>query len=79
MTQIQTTPPPAESDALVEWLFRAVTATVEIACVHLGGRLGFYRALADGGNATSVELAARTVRQSATCASGSSSGPWRAC
>jgi SAM-dependent methyltransferase len=48
------------TDALVERLFAATIDTLEVASVHLGGRLGFYRALADGGDATPGELAART-------------------
>jgi hypothetical protein len=48
------------NDALVERLFFAAIDTVEIASVHIGGRLGFYRALAEGGEATPAELAART-------------------
>ena len=52
------TPDPA--DALVERLFGAFLAAVDIVAVHLGDRLGYYRALADGGPATSVELAGRT-------------------
>jgi SAM-dependent methyltransferase len=52
--------PSAQTDALVERLFAAAIDTLEIASVHVGGRLGFYRALADGGEATPAELAART-------------------
>jgi SAM-dependent methyltransferase len=52
--------PSAQSDALVERLFAASIDMFEIASVHIGGRLGFYRALADGGPATPAELAART-------------------
>jgi SAM-dependent methyltransferase len=48
------------TDALVERLFAATLDTLEIASVHLGDRLGFYRALAEGGDATTAELAART-------------------
>src|SRR3954454_11362403 len=48
------------TDALVERLFMAATETLEIASGHIGGRLGFYRALAEGGDATPGELAART-------------------
>jgi len=48
------------TQALVERLFNATIDTLEIASVHLGNRLGFYRALAGGGKATSGELAART-------------------
>ncbi len=53
-------PPSAQTDALVGRLFAAAIDTLEIASVHIGGRLGFYRALADGGDATPAELAART-------------------
>jgi SAM-dependent methyltransferase len=48
------------NDALVERLFYAAIDTVEIASVHIGGRLGFYRALAECGESTPAELAART-------------------
>ena len=54
------TAPPAQTEELVERLFAATIDTLEIASVHLGGRLGFYRSLADGGDATPGELAART-------------------
>jgi 2-polyprenyl-3-methyl-5-hydroxy-6-metoxy-1,4-benzoquinol methylase len=49
-----------QTQVLVERLFAAAIDTLEIASVHLGGRLGFYRALADGGDATAAELAGRT-------------------
>jgi SAM-dependent methyltransferase len=52
--------PGSATDALVGRLFAAAIDTLEIASVHIGGRLGFYRALADGGDATPGELAART-------------------
>jgi Rv2258c-like winged HTH domain len=52
--------PPTPTEELVERLFAAAIDTVEVASVHIGGRLGFYRALADGGEATPGELAART-------------------
>jgi 2-polyprenyl-3-methyl-5-hydroxy-6-metoxy-1,4-benzoquinol methylase len=48
------------TDALVERLFAATIDTLEVASVHLGGRLGFYHALAEGGDATPGQLAART-------------------
>jgi SAM-dependent methyltransferase len=48
------------TDALVERLFAASIDTLELASVHIGNRLGFYRALAEGGDATPVELARRT-------------------
>jgi SAM-dependent methyltransferase len=50
----------SKTEALTERLFEAVIATQEVASVHLGGRLGLYRALADGGEATPAELAAWT-------------------
>jgi SAM-dependent methyltransferase len=52
--------PSGGTDALVERLFAATIGTLEIASVYLGGRLGFYRALADGDDATPRELAERT-------------------
>jgi SAM-dependent methyltransferase len=52
--------PPSDTDALVERLFGAAIDTLEIASVHIGGRLGLYRALAEAGDATPGELAART-------------------
>lgn len=62
MTEISTAgePTSAATDALVERLFAATINTLEVASVYLGGRLGLYRALADGGDATPGELAART-------------------
>jgi SAM-dependent methyltransferase len=53
-------PPTDATDALAERLFLAAIDSLELASVHVGGRLGFYRALADGGSATPKELAART-------------------
>ena len=50
----------AQTDALVERLFTAAIGTLETASVDIGGRLGFYRALADMGEATPTDLAART-------------------
>ncbi|MGH3090719.1 MAG: class I SAM-dependent methyltransferase, partial [Gaiellaceae bacterium] len=49
-----------QTEALVERLFEAALDTLEIASVHVGGRLGFYKAMAEGGDATASELAART-------------------
>mgnify|MGYP003542507372 CR=1 FL=1 len=60
MTETAEAPTAAATQALVERLFGATIDTLEIASVHLGGRLGFYRALADGGAATPGELADRT-------------------
>ncbi|MDQ6920034.1 MAG: methyltransferase domain-containing protein [Candidatus Dormibacteraeota bacterium] len=49
-----------QTEVLVERLFAAAIDTLEIASVHLGVRLGLYGALANGGDATPAELAART-------------------
>jgi SAM-dependent methyltransferase len=53
-------PSTSDTDALVERLFNATIGCLEIATIHIGGRLGFYRALAGHGDATPAELAART-------------------
>ena len=47
-------------EALAERMFGALIATMELASVHIGDRLGLYRALDEGGPQTSAELAART-------------------
>ena len=47
-------------DALVEQLFGASVATMELFSVYLGDRLGYYQALAELGEATSDQLAERT-------------------
>jgi SAM-dependent methyltransferase len=55
--------PPDREDrttALVERLFQDSLGALELYTVYLGERLGLYRALADGGAATSSELAERT-------------------
>jgi len=48
------------TEALVERMFRNMTGALELYTVYLGERLGLYRALAESGDATSAELAART-------------------
>jgi len=48
------------TDALVERLFGAVLATLDVQSIYLGDRLGYYRALAGAGGLTSTELATRT-------------------
>jgi 2-polyprenyl-3-methyl-5-hydroxy-6-metoxy-1,4-benzoquinol methylase len=53
------TTPERSADALVGRLFEASIATFEVMSVYLGDRLGLYRALRDGGPATTAELAAR--------------------
>ncbi|MGI8976994.1 MAG: SAM-dependent methyltransferase, partial [Thermomicrobiales bacterium] len=47
-------------DDLVERLFAATLGAMDLFSVYLGDRLGYYRALAEGGAATSAELAQRT-------------------
>jgi SAM-dependent methyltransferase len=59
MTAVETSSG-AATEALAERLFAAAVGTLELGSVHIGGRLGFYRALAGGGEATPSELAART-------------------
>jgi SAM-dependent methyltransferase len=46
-------------DALVGRLFAGLLGTMDLLHIYLGDRLGLYRALSEGGPATSVELAAR--------------------
>ncbi|HEV2892116.1 MAG TPA: methyltransferase domain-containing protein [Actinomycetota bacterium] len=57
-------PPPAPgtdpTDALALRLRQATVAALDLCTVYLGERLGLYRALAEGGPATSTELADRT-------------------
>lgn len=53
-------PPDSGTQALVERLFAATIGALELASVHIGNRLGLYRALADGKTTTSADLAART-------------------
>jgi predicted O-methyltransferase YrrM len=48
------------TDALRERLFGHVVGALELYTIYLGERLGLYKALAEGGAATSSELAART-------------------
>ena len=40
-------------------VLNAALGAVELMSIHLGDRLGWYRALADGGPATAVELTGR--------------------
>ena len=50
----------AARDALAERIFGAALGAYEIMTVHLGDRLGLYRALRERGEATPAELAAET-------------------
>ncbi|MBW0091331.1 class I SAM-dependent methyltransferase [Pseudonocardia sp. KRD-184] len=56
-----TTTTTTTTDALVERLFGAVLATLDLQSVYLGDRLGYYRALAGAGALTAAELATRTA------------------
>ncbi len=60
MQAIDQTTGATSPDALVERLFGATLAAMDLFAVYLGDRLGYYRALAGGGPATSGELAQRT-------------------
>ncbi|HEU4427056.1 MAG TPA: class I SAM-dependent methyltransferase, partial [Pilimelia sp.] len=55
MTQATT----GTTDQFADRLFNAALGTVEVMSVYLGDRLGWYRALAEGGPATPAELSAR--------------------
>src|ERR671910_18517 len=46
--------------ALADRLFESELRTLELYTIYLGERLGLYRALVEGGPASSSELAART-------------------
>jgi SAM-dependent methyltransferase len=50
----------SRTEALVERLFEATLSTLEIAAIHIGDRLGFYRSLDAQGPATPRELASAT-------------------
>ena len=52
------------ADALARRLFVDALGALELYTVYVGERLGLYRALADGGPATSSELAGRTGLES---------------
>jgi SAM-dependent methyltransferase len=54
-------PPDSATQALVERLFNATLGALELASVHIGNRLGFYRALAHEANMTPDDLATRTA------------------
>src|SRR5919108_5136991 len=52
--------PADRAGALADRLLQDAIGALELYTVYLGERLGLYRALADGGPATSAELAGRT-------------------
>jgi SAM-dependent methyltransferase len=53
-------PPSARTDELVERVFAGIIAALEVASIHIGDRLGFYRSLDEDGPATAAELARAT-------------------
>jgi 2-polyprenyl-3-methyl-5-hydroxy-6-metoxy-1,4-benzoquinol methylase len=53
--------PAARRDALASRLLEATLGLMEVGAVHLGDRLGFYRALARSAGMTSSQLAAETA------------------
>jgi SAM-dependent methyltransferase len=59
MTTAETTAAPIGADALVERTFGALLGSLELACMHVGERLGLYAALDAAGPSTSGELAER--------------------
>lgn len=61
--EVSATTAEARRDALAGRLFDSINGTFDLAAVYLGERLGLYRALSDGGPATSGELADRTGLQ----------------
>jgi SAM-dependent methyltransferase len=54
-------PPSTQTDELVERIFAASIGALEIASIHIGDRLGFYRSLDEDGPATPAELARATA------------------
>jgi 2-polyprenyl-3-methyl-5-hydroxy-6-metoxy-1,4-benzoquinol methylase len=59
MSASPTLDPTDRRDALATRLFAGVSAALELQTVYLGDRLGLYEALARGGPATALDLAAR--------------------
>jgi 2-polyprenyl-3-methyl-5-hydroxy-6-metoxy-1,4-benzoquinol methylase len=49
-----------QRDAFVERLLKSTAGVFDVFTIYIGDRLGFYRALAEGGPLTAGELAART-------------------
>src|SRR5687767_12451328 len=50
----------SQRDAFIERFFQFASGTFSMFSIYIGDRLGLYRALAEGGPATSKELAGRT-------------------
>lgn len=54
------TPDPERLKAYLKLVFSSLGGAVTAAMISLGDRMGLYRALAEGGSGTSIELASRT-------------------
>jgi hypothetical protein len=63
------------TDALVERLFMAAIGTLELASVHVGGRLGFIAPSRSGAMRRRVSWPLVPMPTSAMCVSGSKSRP----
>ena len=68
----------ATPDEITGRIFSSLIDAMEIFCVYVGDRLGFYRALHEGGPATARSWRLVPGRTSATPASGWSNRPPRA-
>ena len=58
--QIETSNGTTPAEAMMERVFQACIAAMDVATIHIGRRLGLYEALRDAGPLTSAELAERT-------------------
>ena len=66
MSAIDPLPPEqvnSQQDAFIERFLQSAAGAFNMLSIYMGDRLGLYRALADGGPATSKELASRTGTQ----------------
>jgi 2-polyprenyl-3-methyl-5-hydroxy-6-metoxy-1,4-benzoquinol methylase len=59
VTTTETAAAQATPDEILERVFNSMVSSLELFCVYVGDQLGFYRALHEGGPATTAELAAR--------------------
>ncbi|HEX8645663.1 MAG TPA: class I SAM-dependent methyltransferase [Thermoleophilaceae bacterium] len=58
--QVESSSGATQAEAMMERVFEACIAAMDVATVHVGRKLGLYEALRDHGPLTSVELAERT-------------------
>lgn len=59
MSAATSAPAQATPDQILERVYDSMVSTLELFCLYVGDRLGFYTALHEDGPATSTELAAR--------------------